>query len=124
MDKKGKLTSEEKKFFILLNKAITSNPFDEERDKVLDQISNGRRKNKNDQEYILSDIFPELNQKINDLERRGLKRIQDLSRENRQLVEPAYLYSVYHRYIPDFDKHRRVICRKSSKARGISWFFT
>jgi transcriptional regulator with AAA-type ATPase domain len=105
METKGKLISEEKKFFILLNKAITSNPFDEERDKVLDQISNGRRKNKKDQEYILSDIFPELNQKINDLERRGLKRIQDLSRENRQLVEPAYLYSVYHRYIPDFDKH-------------------
>jgi len=105
METKGKLTSEEKKFFILLNKAITSNPFDEERDKVLDQISNGRLKSKKDQEYALKDIFPELNQKINELERRGLKRIQDLSRENRQLVEPAYLYSVYHHYFPDFDKH-------------------
>lgn len=99
----GRLTSKEKKYFILLNKAITSNPFNEDRDDVLAQILSRQRGSRKDQKYMLGDIFLELNQKIRELDRRGLKRIQDFSEENRQLLERAFLFNVYHSFIPDFD---------------------
>lgn len=99
MKTKNKLSSDEKKFFVLLSRAITSNPFDPERDKVLIQML-GRRKKKTNHKLKLKliDVFQELSIKIEGLDLRGLKRINDFPKENRQLLERAYLFNRdYHR---------------------------
>ncbi len=103
MKSKGRLTSEEKKFFDLLNKAIKSNPFDETRSEVLSQIISGQQGNKERQKVIFNDVFPKITKKIITLEQKGLKRIQDFSGKESQLLERAFLFYEYHLCIPDFD---------------------
>ncbi len=103
MKPKGRLTSEEKKFFNLLNKAIISNPFDEARVELLAQILNGQQEKKERQTFLFNDVVPELTKKICELEKRGFKQIQDFSGAESQLVERAFLYYVFHHCIPDFD---------------------
>jgi len=45
---------------------------------------------------MFDDVFPEVTKIIIRLEQRGLKRIQDFSREDAQIMERAFLFYVYH----------------------------
>jgi sigma-54 specific flagellar transcriptional regulator A len=103
MKSEGKLRSEERKVFELLNKAIISNPFDVARVDTLKQILDILRVKINSYPVLFDDVYTEIKRMIKNLEQRGLKRIQDFSKEDSQLMERAFLFNVFHLNIPDFD---------------------
>ncbi len=103
MKPKGGLRSEERKVLELLNKAIISNPFDEARAGILKRILDIIGVEINSHPILFDDVFPEITRIVKKLEQRGLKRIQDFSNEDSQIIERAYLFYVYHLSIPEFD---------------------
>jgi len=103
MKSKGKLRSEERKVFELLNKAIISNPFDTARSEILKRILDILRVKINRHPVLFDDVYTEIKRMIKKLEQRGFKRIQDFSKEDSQLMERAFLFNVFHLNIPEFD---------------------
>jgi transcriptional regulator with AAA-type ATPase domain len=96
MKNKAVLKKEDRNFFSLVVKAIYMNPFLDERQEVLFQIS--------PRWYDDQTIAPELNERISRLERKGLSKIKHFKEEDAQLMMHAYLYQEYVRFFPDFEK--------------------
>ena len=93
---KAVLNTEDRNFFSLVVKSIYMNPFLDERQEVLFQISPSWHEDRT--------IAPELNERIGQLERKGLLKIQDFNEEDAQLMMHAYLNQQYVRFFPDFEK--------------------
>ena len=90
---KSVLNSEDRNFFSLVAKSIYMNPFLDERKQILFQIS--PRWNP------IRSITPELNERLSQLERKGLKKIQHFREEDSDLILHAYLYQEYLRFFSD-----------------------
>ena len=103
MKSKGRLKSQERKVFELLNKAIISNPFDAARSEILKQILDTLQVKIDRHPVLFDDVYTEIKSIIKNLEQRGLKRIKDFSKEDSQLMERAFLFNVFHLNIPEFD---------------------
>ncbi|MEE8481618.1 MAG: sigma 54-interacting transcriptional regulator [Desulfobacterales bacterium] len=104
MKTKARLNSEERNFFILITKAILSNPFLDERDEILIQIIPGFTKEIKSRMIELELIATTLNERIDRLERKGLYQIQHFKEEDRQLLRDAFLLQTYRLFVKDFDK--------------------
>ena len=96
MKSKAALNREDRNFFSLVVKSIYLNPFRDERQEVLFQIS--------PRWYQDRTIAPGLNNRIGRLERKGLSKIQHFKEEDAQLMRHAYLNQEYIRFFPDFEK--------------------
>lgn len=96
MKSKAVLNTEDRNFFSLVVKSIYLNPFLDERQEVLFQIS--------PRWYRDRTIGPELNDRIGRLDGKGLSKIQHFKEEDDQLMMHAYLYHEYVRFFPDFEK--------------------
>jgi hypothetical protein len=96
MKRHAVLKTEDRNFFSLVVKSIYLNPFLDERQEVLFQIS--------PRWYDDRTIAPELNERISRLERKGLSKIQHFKEEDAQLMMHAYLNQEYIRFFPDFEK--------------------
>jgi DNA-binding NtrC family response regulator len=90
------LNTEDRNFFTLVTKSIYMNPFLDERKQILFQISPHWDSNRS--------ITPELNERISQLERKGLIKIQHFKEEDSNLILHAYLYQEYLRFFSDFKK--------------------
>jgi len=104
MPAKVKLDSEDRNFFNLVTKAILSNPFLDERDKILLQIIPGLTKVSKSRTIELSKIAPAINERLARLERKGHGKIQHFDKKDRQFVKDAYLLLVYIQFLNDFDE--------------------
>ena len=80
------LDREERNFFALVTKAVLANPFLEERAEVLAQIVPNLTPESKRPDLRLLAILPALNDRLGQLERKGLRRIKHFGRENRQHV--------------------------------------
>ncbi len=106
MQGKAELDSDDRNFFSLVFKSIYMNPFGDERDKILSQISPRWYQNRT--------IVPELNERIGGLERKGLRQIQHFTEEDGRLMMHAYLYQEYRSFFSDFQK----LIQKQMQQRG------
>lgn len=104
MKTKAQLSSEDRKFFSLITKAILSNPFLDERDEILIQIIPGYTKEIKSRIIELETIATALNERLDRLERKGLYQIQHVKGEHRPLLRDAFLLQTYRRFVQDFDK--------------------
>lgn len=95
MQSKTRLKGEDRHFFSLVVKSIYMNPFCDERQDILCQIS--------PRWYQDRTIAPELNERIGRLERKGLKKIQHFKKEDGRLMRLSYLNQEYIRFFNDFD---------------------
>ena len=77
MKQRGRLNSQERKVFELLNKAIISNPFDETRAEILKKILDILQVKIKRYPVLFDDVFTEIRRMIGSLKRRGFKQIQD-----------------------------------------------
>jgi DNA-binding NtrC family response regulator len=96
MRRKAVLNTEDRNFFTLIVKSIYMNPFSDERQEILAQIS--------PRWYLDQTIAPELNERIGQLESKGLLKLQDFKEEDAQLMMHAYLNQEYVRFFADFEK--------------------
>jgi transcriptional regulator with AAA-type ATPase domain len=94
MHRKAVLNTEDRDFFSLVVKTIYMNPFLDERQEILFQIS--------PRWYQDLTIAPELNAHIGQLDGKGFSKIQDFKEEDGRLMREVYLYQQYIRLAPDF----------------------
>ena len=102
--KPDRLESEDKQFFSLLVQAIYSNPFSKERSEILSQLPSGLENQPVEEEQYLLSKQPALIDRLERLQRRGLKKIQDFREEDRPLMERAFQLEVYLHYLEDLNK--------------------
>jgi DNA-binding NtrC family response regulator len=113
MQKKALLNSADRDFFSLIVKSIYMNPFCDERQEILFQIS--------PRWYQDRTIGPELNQRISQLERKGLSEIQHFTEQDGRLMMHAYLYQEYVRFFPDFEKLIQGQMQQQDKPVSVSF---
>jgi hypothetical protein len=98
------LNGEDRDFFTLVTEAILTNPFLEERAEVLAQTVPGLIPDRKRPELRLLAILPVLNDRIGQLERKGLSRIKHFHKEDRQLLRDSFLLQVYLQFLHKFDE--------------------
>ena len=98
------LNGEDRDFFTLVTEAILTNPFLEERAEVLAQTVPGLIPDRKRPELRLLAILPALNDRIGQLERKGLSRIKHFHKEDRQLLRDSFLLQVYLQFLHKFDE--------------------
>jgi DNA-binding NtrC family response regulator len=96
------LTTDERAFFSLVHQAVVANPFSEART-ALDLKIAGRYGQKPSQHSVLETIA-EVGQSISQLEKKGCARIGHYRGKDRDLIRYAFLFDVFHRFIPSFDR--------------------
>jgi len=94
MSRKTALRAEERNLFSLIVESVYMNPFLDERQSILRQISPGW--------FPGMTIAPELDSHVERLDRRGFRRIQDFKEEDRRMMMEVYLYQQFIRLAPDF----------------------
>ena len=99
-----RLSREERNFFMLVTKAVLTNPFLEERAETLAQILPDLAPESKRPELRLLVTLPALNDRLGQLERKGFSRIQHFSKEDRQLLRDSFLLQVYLQFLHKFDE--------------------
>ena len=98
-----KLTAQEQQFFELVARAIFVNPFSDERAEVDALIVGDASASAADPTERTLLFAPRVSQQIEGLKARGLGTIQAFSGQDRELVEHAHLFDLFHQHIGDFD---------------------
>jgi len=104
MMKKKKLAAADREFLSLVARAVLTNPFTPERLELDSRIA-GRQVHRGIPEQERIRMFtPAIEQRLAELERRGLGRVTSLDGEDRRLLEYAWLFSVFHRHVERLDQ--------------------
>jgi len=101
---KAQLETEDRNFFALVIEAILANPFLDERAEILTTILPRFTQDTKSREFKLMSIVPDLNERIGQLERKGLDQIQHFKEEDRRLLKDVFLLQEYLHFAQDFDK--------------------
>ncbi len=97
------LLAADREFLALVARAVVTNPFSPER-RELDSLIAGEKVGKELSELERIRLFsPALEQRLTALERKGQGRITSFSGEDRRLVEYAWLFHIFHRYVDRID---------------------
>jgi DNA-binding NtrC family response regulator len=98
----SQLTEEERSFFSLVHQAVAANPFSEAR-AALDLKITGRYGQKSPQRSV-QETLDEVRHRIGQLEKQDRARIDRHQGRDRELVQSAFLFDVFHQFIPHFDQ--------------------
>ncbi|GEM_PF-3213381 len=104
MKKKRFLDSEDKEFFSLTSKAIFTNPFSEEWEKIKINFKFGKNQEETEQEHYISAVFEPLNERLRKLEEKGGIALDMYSDEDRTLLKNAFLFRAYHLFVSQLDE--------------------
>jgi len=98
---KSKLNSSDRDFFSALGNVVFGNPFSAQRDELIVRLAPGAKAGDltNDREALARVVGPRLGPWL----REGMPAVNELSADDRKLLEPAVLYVCYHRYVPQLD---------------------
>ncbi|MEJ2638472.1 MAG: sigma 54-interacting transcriptional regulator [Desulfosarcinaceae bacterium] len=96
------LTNEERSFFTLVHQAVAANPFSEAR-AALDLKIAGRYGQENPQRNV-QETIDEVRHRIGQLEKDDRARLDRYQGRDREWVQNAFLFDVFHRFIPHFDQ--------------------
>ncbi|QBQ55448.1 sigma-54-dependent transcriptional regulator [Nitrosococcus wardiae] len=102
--KQQPLTSEEREFFALLTEVIFSNPFSFQKDRLASLGSQIQGPTPVPDDHHYSALIPPLEQWLARLESRGLCRIQAVPLQDRRLLQYAFLFQLYDRYVAQWDQ--------------------
>lgn len=98
----AKLTTEERAFFKLVRQSVLANPFSDTREE-LDLAISGRRGHVH-QPSDVDKAVQEVRNRIDTLEKKQRANILSYKGQDRAVMESTFLYDVFHRFIPQFDK--------------------
>ena len=98
-----KLTAQEQQFFELVARAIFVNPFSDERAEVDALIVGDKSASAADADERTRLFVPRVAERIERLRARGAGSVQAFSGQDRELVEHAHLFDVFHGLVEDFD---------------------
>lgn len=98
----GALNSEERSFFILVQKAVATNPFSDER-RQLDLKIAGQYYGTEDKADAAA-VAHAVGDRIRKLEVQKRDDFRRYKGKDRQMVKSAMLFDVFHRFIPSFDQ--------------------
>ncbi|MDH5459270.1 MAG: sigma 54-interacting transcriptional regulator [Nitrospinota bacterium] len=98
-----RLDSEDREFLSRLTESMYLNPFSEELELIRKLIPDYTPEQFRT-EHFLWTVKPLLNQRIEQLESKGIHRIQQLQGKDRTLVEDAFKLQAYLRVVPEMDK--------------------
>jgi len=98
-----RLDPEDQEFFSRLSESMYLNPFSEELELLRTLIPNYTSEQFLS-EHFLWTVYPLLNQRIEQLEAKGIRQIQQLHGKDRTLVEDAFKLQAYLRIVPEMDK--------------------
>ena len=101
--KSGGLEPEDREFFSLLVQAIYSNPFSEERAKVLSKLPSDSGKHSVKEEQYLLSKEPFLAERLQRLHLKGMRKVHDFREEDRPLMERAFQLKVYLHFLEDLN---------------------
>ena len=105
MEAKAQLETEDRYFFALLTEAVLSNPFLDERAEILTKILPRFIRDSKNREFKFMSIMPDLDDRLGQLERKGLGHIKHFKKEeDRRLLKDTFLLQVYLRFAQEFDK--------------------
>ena len=99
----ARLNLEDREFFSRLTESMYLNPFSEELELILKLIPTYTPEQFRS-EHFLWTMNPLLNQRIEQLESKGISKIQQLQGKDRTLLENAFLLQAYLWVVPEMDK--------------------
>ncbi len=102
--KRNQLKAEDKKFFTLAAEIIFTNPFSDEWNVLKNNFFNEKPPKKRQPMHFMEAFFEPLNDRLTRLEKQGKVVLASYSEEDRQLLEYAFLFHIYRRYVPDIEK--------------------
>ncbi len=100
--KTKKLTPNDREFFSLVSQAAFANPFSKQRADLDRKIS--RSSQARPWRDIVPEVVQEVNKRIEKLDAAGAVTIQDFEQTDRDLMEYVFLFDVFHRFVPQFDR--------------------
>ena len=103
MPTKARLSPEDRDFFTPLGRAIFMNPFSEEREALLGRVSSGHMGEATRLDPQAYAFVAEVNRRIDRLDQRGRKTLLQFDDDDSGILQPVFLYQVYHRHVAEFD---------------------
>jgi len=103
MVKQEILNSQESEFFSLVHQAAFLNPFSEERADLDRKISGGSPSLPEDE--VIDAVLARLAEQVGELERSGRADLARFSGKDKIVLQSAFLFDIYHRFVDPFDGH-------------------
>lgn len=96
------LHHDDRAFFALIAKVIFTNPFAVDHSEVEVLASTTAIRNRA-YDHLFSALLPALNERFRRLEQQGLATLTPFTGEDRTLLEHAFLFDIYHRFLSELD---------------------
>lgn len=103
MSNRQRLSHDERQYFARLAEVIFSNPFSTGSDRVGELFSGPFARPKDPNEHAYLSLFPVVESWVKALEGRGIRRLDQVVESDQNLLRYALLFTIYHRFISDFD---------------------
>jgi len=103
MDSSFVLDPEEREYFTLVNRAVLSNPFSAERDRIDKEIA-GRLPG-NDRIEQIDAAIREVSSRLKILRQKGRLDVGRYAGEDRRIMERSLAFDVFYSYVDELDKH-------------------
>ena len=100
---KARLSTEDRDFFAPLGRVIFMNPFSEEREALLGRVSPGHAGEASRLDPKAYAFVTEVGRRIDRLDQRGRSTLQQFGDRDSEVMQPVFLYQVYHRYVAELD---------------------
>jgi DNA-binding NtrC family response regulator len=102
MDKSKTISPQDRDFFMLVWKAVFTNPFSEERANLDKKISGTARPAL--RQGIVPEAMQEISRRIGILDQGKEAKIQDFKKSDQELMEHVFLFDIYHKFNAHFDQ--------------------
>jgi DNA-binding NtrC family response regulator len=96
------ISAADKEFFMLVWKAVFTNPFSEERAELDKKISGADRPAQ--RRGIVPEAMQEITRRIGILDQGKAVKIQDFQKSDQELMEHVFLFDIYHKFNTPFDE--------------------
>ena len=108
----------ERRFFAQVGKVLFTNPFAVERTEIETLVTADAIRNR-PYEHLFSALLPGLNEHFVELEKRDLGTIRPFQGEDRQLLEHAFLFHIYHQFLKEMDALIQAELRQPGKPAHV-----
>jgi hypothetical protein len=97
------LQSEDREFFAAVAAIIYSNPFDDARDEIRALVPGTGALADGTLDHPFGAVAPALDERLARLAAAGVQRLGDVAARDRELLQTAFLFQLYHRHVDHFD---------------------
>ena len=103
MAKAQRLSEEDRRFFQHLAQVIFSNPFSVKQELVEELLGKTLSTAAPGDEHKYLWLVPLLEERLDKLQSRGITTIHCVNSKDKEVLEHAYLFQIFHRFVDDFD---------------------